>query len=835
MKISVRLLLLSISGLLFTAIAGGTGYWAAGQLGAAKEEIARNSKALSSQQTADMMHDGMRADVLGAMLAGSAGEKDKEEELLKESAEHTKIFRDAIEDLEKLHLNDKVQVAVAKVKPAMEDYIRKTVEFSKLGLNNYPEAQKRYPEFEKSFEVLEKEMGELSDFINTLNDETNKKYDTGAALQFILWGTVGAGILLLSGGIYIGRSIVRPLQQAVHVAQEVEQGHLDCYIDGEGRDETAQLMRALEGMVGTLKKFAAAQLEMGQEHARGMTDYRIDGSAMQGQLRQMADSMNALAQGHIETKQKLVQVFSAYAAGDYSQKMPALPGQEAMISDTVEQVRSQLEQAAAQALENARVRQALDSSPSAVMIADAQAVLRYVNQAGQQLMQEAHSEIRQVNGRFDAAALLGMAAAEFSANLHPAALAQLQSAQSQELQFGAYLLRLVCTPVHFQGRHLGTVLEWQDRTREVAIEAEIAEVVQSAAHGDFSARLQEDGKQGFFALLAERMNMLLENAESGLQQVADVLGAVSRGDLSQRIDGERQGIFGQLQADVNQVGDKLSEVITQVRDAGEALANAARELSSTAQDLSGAASSQADSVDRTFGAIGDMGESVQQNADNAKLTDEMARAAVSQARQTGDAVQQTAKAMHEIAGKIGIVDDIAYQTNLLALNAAIEAARAGEHGKGFAVVAAEVRKLAERSQVAARDIGELAQKSLKVSDQAGSLLAQMAPSIGKTSDLVHEISAASEEQSNGLNQITHAMQNLSEGTQQNAAASEQLAATAEEMSSQASNLQQLMAFFTLGDETARTTGWHALSAPSGKAALQSGGRRLALPEPSQHF
>ena len=174
-----------------------------------------------------------------------------------------------------------------------------------------------------------------------------------------------------------------------------------------------------------------------------------------------------------------------------------------------------------------------------------------------------------------------------------------------------------------------------------------------------------------------------------------------------------------------------------------------------------------------------------------------------EATEGGGAVKNTVDAMKKIAQKIGIIDDIAYQTNLLALNAAIEAARAGEHGKGFAVVAAEVRKLAERSQVAAQEIGGLAGDSVGLAERAGHLLDEIVPSIRKTSDLVQEIASASQEQSSGVAQINNAMNQLNQTTQQNASASEELAATAEELGGQAEQLQQLMQFFTIDERNMR--------------------------------
>ena len=480
--------------------------------------------------------------------------------------------------------------------------------------------------------------------------------------------------------------------------------------------------------------------------------------------------------------------------------------------------------------ENRRVRLALDNVSLPVRIADDEGKVIYINQAlHDTLKRNAEGFKKQIAG-FDPDKVVGNSIGMFYADPGAALerLRNLTSTVQTRIELGGRMYDLSTTPVLSEdGERLGTVGQWQDVSDQLAAEQEIDDMVNAAVQGDLSQRVSLEGKSGFFASLSNGMNQLVQTTEQGLNDVAEVLGAMAQGDLTRRITRDYMGLFGQVKDSVNTSSDKLTQVMGEVHAAADALTSAANQVSSTAQSLSQAASEQAASVEETTSQIDTMSASINQNSDNAKVTDGMATKTNKEAVDGGTAVNQTVVAMKQIAAKIGIVDDIAYQTNLLALNAAIEAARAGEHGKGFAVVAAEVRKLAERSQEAAKEISELAGSSVNTAERAGKLLDEIVPSIQKTSELVQEIAAASSEQSDAVTQIGGAMGQLSKATQQNASASEELAATSEELSGQAEQLQQSIAFFNIGEGAPVVPDRHARQA-SARRALPLAPSRTAL-------
>jgi len=275
---------------------------------------------------------------------------------------------------------------------------------------------------------------------------------------------------------------------------------------------------------------------------------------------------------------------------------------------------------------------------------------------------------------------------------------------------------------------------------------------------------------------------------------------MAKGDLTAEININQKDEIGVLAQNLQMMSIRLREVITYVSSTSENLSAASLELSSTSQIVSQGASEQASSAEEVSAAIEEMAANIQQNKENAGLTEKIAVKAEHDIHFGSSKVMETVDAMREIVNKISIVGDIAFQTNILALNAAVEAARAGEHGRGFGVVASEVGKLSERSKLAASEIDQLTKSSVFNAEEAGKLMKEIVPEIQKTSLLIHEISAANREQSAGADQINIAIQQLNMITQQNAATSEELSTNAVELSAQAEQLQEIISFFKISNE-----------------------------------
>jgi len=508
-----------------------------------------------------------------------------------------------------------------------------------------------------------------------------------------------------------------------------------------------------------------------------------------------------------------------------------------------EQLLARITESSRIADEGLLIKIALDNVSSGVMMADTGRRIIYANKAVLQMFKHAEQDIRKQLPNFNADNLMGANIDQFHKNPSHQAnmLASFTSTYRSALNIGVRSMTVVANPViNEKNERLGSVVEWKDRTEEVVVEREVADLVAAAAAGDFSHRLNPAGKEGFFLQLADGINKLVETSERGMTDVARVLKALSEGDLTHRIDGDYEGLFGQLQNDTNATSERLSEIVAQIREATDAINTASREIASGNTDLSSRTESQAASLEETASSIDQFTSTVKQNADNARQANQLAKGASEIAIKGGEVVGQVvhtmgaiAESSRKIADIISVIDGIAFQTNILALNAAVEAARAGEQGRGFAVVAGEVRSLAQRSAAAAKEIkGLIGDSTDKVTDgyrlveQAGGTMGEVVDAVKRVTDIMGEISAASTEQSQGIQQVNQAIMQMDETTQQNAALVEEAAAAAESLQDQAASLSQSVSVFRLESGRAHPKLISSLAASTPRA-------RPALPAPAR--
>lgn len=348
----------------------------------------------------------------------------------------------------------------------------------------------------------------------------------------------------------------------------------------------------------------------------------------------------------------------------------------------------------------------------------------------------------------------------------------------------------------------------------VGLNQQGADVSRDEADGAYStARGVLFVSAGFAVVLATVLALILTRGliqqlggEPG--EVVSFAKAISEGDLEASLV-IRSGDSSSIVAAMQSMRNRLTEIVTNVRNASDCVSAGARQLSMGNDDLSQRTQEQAAALEETASSMEEMTATVKQNSDNAREANQLASGARIHAERGGEVMTRAVNAMNDInsssrkiADIISVIDEIAFQTNLLALNAAVEAARAGEQGRGFAVVASEVRNLAQRSASAAKEIKSLIEDSVDkvrtgsaLVDESGKALGEIMEGIKKVGDVVSEMAAASEEQATGIEQVNTAVTQMDQTTQQNAALVEEAAAAAKSMEQQAQQVVAQVSFF----------------------------------------
>ena len=366
--------------------------------------------------------------------------------------------------------------------------------------------------------------------------------------------------------------------------------------------------------------------------------------------------------------------------------------------------------------------------------------------------------------------------------------------RASEMEDGELNVDLQTNRVDEIGRLYGAFASMRDSLRDQIQEAETARERAETAREE-----------------AEQLNRHLERKAD---EYSDVMGAVSDGDLTARMDTaseneamseiarEFNGMIGEIDRTVANLRTFATDVASaseEVTASSEEVQSASRQVSESVQSISDGAERQNEQFQAVSGEMESLSTTTEEIAATTNEVADIAERTAETGREGRDAAEDAIEGMAELESGstsavaaiedlesemaqidelIEFIGDIAKETNMLALNANIEASRGGSEAaaedEGFAVVAQEVKELASETKDAADDI-EARLESIQ--DQTDATVAE----VQQTADQVAEHTERVEDAAGALDEIAAYAQKTNEGVQEISATTEEQAASTQEV------------------------------------------------------
>lgn len=211
----------------------------------------------------------------------------------------------------------------------------------------------------------------------------------------------------------------------------------------------------------------------------------------------------------------------------------------------------------------------------------------------------------------------------------------------------------------------------EQREREAAVGREIATLIDAVSKGDLTQRLDLADKDGFYRTMSENINNLVNTIQGVIADLADVLGSMSQGDLTRSITGNYQGSFDAVKSDVNGMVGWLREIVNEITKLGESINSSAEAVSTAAETVAdGAETVTTEAENVTSGAANVASGSAQLSSGAQGLSQGVSEQAAS--------TEEVSASMEQMAANIRQSAENATETEKIAQQSARDAARSGD-------------------------------------------------------------------------------------------------------------------------------------------------------------